>query len=245
MKPLNVIDLETTGIETGKDRIVQVGVIKTDHTLLKVIAKKETLINPMIPIPKGATDIHGITDEMVKGMPTFAQIAKSLYEFLMDSNIAGYNILNFDVPMLSAEFERCGIIWPLFGTNFIDACIIFKERERRDLAAASLFYTGKEIEGAHGAAADCTTTLAVLRGQIEMYEDLAGLTMEGISAVCMGKRVDLAGKLEFNEQGEPFYTFGKSKGKTVKEEPGFGNWMLGQDFIPYETKRVLREILKR
>lgn len=244
MRPLIIIDFETTGTNTGTDRIVQVGALKVESTLLKVLANKETLINPMIPIPKAASDIHGITDEMVKDSPTFAQIARSLYDFLLDSDIAGFNILNFDVPLLAAEFERVGIIWPLPGTFFIDAYVIFAEKEKRDLSAAVQFYTGKSHEGAHGAAADCKGTLEVIRGQIERYPDLSGLDVPGLHAVCMGKRVDLAGKLERNEAGEVVYSFGKDKGKSVKQYPGFAEWMLKQDF-PGETKRIIREILLR
>jgi DNA polymerase III subunit epsilon len=242
MKPIVFLDLETTGTNTSKDRIVQIGAIKAEPTLLKILAQKETLINPMIPIPKEATDIHGITDEMVKDAPTFAQISKSLHEYLLECDYAGYNILTFDVPMLSAEFERCGLIWPLPGSYFIDAMVIFREKEKRDLAAAVTFYTGKTLEGAHGAVADCKGTLEVLRGQIERYPDLSGLDVPGLHKFCMGNRVDLAGKLIRNEAGDVVYGFGKDIGKPVQKNPGFANWMLGQDF-PIETKRIIREIL--
>lgn len=242
MKPIAFFDLETTGTDTAKDRIVSIAVVKVQPTLLQVLDKKEAFINPTIPIPPGATDVHGITNEMVADKPTFSAYAKSLFELLKECDMAGYNILNFDVPLLAAEFERCGIVWPLPGTHFIDSYIIFAEKEKRDLSAAVRFYTGKDHEGAHGALADVMGTLGVLAGQINRYEDLQGLDTAGLHAACMGNRVDLAGKIVKDDQGVPVYGFGKDKGKRIKENQGFALWMLKQDF-PAETKRAINSIL--
>lgn len=242
MKPIVFLDLETTGTNTSNDRIVELAAVKAEQTLLKIISEKQTRINPMVSIPESATAVHQITNEMVKDSPTFAQISKSLFDFLKDCDIAGHNILGFDVHLLSAEFDRCGILWPLPDTYFVDTLIIFREKEKRDLASAVRFYTGQEHEGAHGAVADCKGSLAVLRGQMEMYTDLSAMDVQGLHGFVMGNKVDLAGKLVKNEQGQIVYGFGKDMGKEVRAYPGFADWMLRQDF-PTETKRIIRQII--
>ncbi len=243
MKPIAFLDWETTGTDVVADRIVQMHITKVDPTSWDIIEERGTLINPGVPIPKGASDIHGITDDMVKDAPRFAQVAKSLYSFLRDCNVGGFNIINFDVPMLSEEFIRCEIEWPVMGTLFFDAYKIFADKERRDLTGAVKFYLQREMEGAHGAKADVHATIDIFKAQIDKYEDLKAMNLEELSKFCVGHNtVDLAGKIVLNEEGVPTYGFGKDKGKTIKDNPGFGFWMLKNSF-PSETKKVLETIL--
>ena len=242
MKNLAILDLETTGTDTSKDRVVEIGVIICSHDLVSVHQRKEVRVNPGVPIPKQASDVHGITDEMVAGLPKFASYAKAFAELLNGCDIVTFNGLSFDIPLLSEEFARCGIAWPIAGTKFIDAFVIYREKERRDLAAAVKFYTGQDHTGAHGAAADCEGTLNVLRGQKSMYGDISNMDVDALHKFCMGNRVDFSGKIVMNEQGVPVYAIGKSKGIAVTADPGFGRWMLGQDF-PADTKRVIRQLL--
>lgn len=235
-------DLETTGTDTVTDRIVQIAAWKLDKNLSEAFPIKAMLINPGRPIPPEATAVHKITDEMVKDAPTFPQIAKAFHEFLSDCNLAGFNILNFDVPLLSEEFARCNIIWPAEGTVFLDAYKIFALKEKRDLAGAAKFYLNASHEDAHDAGADVVMTRDVLVAQLLKYnEDFPDL--ESVHKFCVGNMVDIAGKLIRldDEAGTIVYNFGKDKGKGVKANPGFANWMLNQSF-PTETKQIIRKI---
>ncbi len=245
------IDLETTGLELESARIVQLSTFKiaTVELLRPVIdtasvEQKTYLVNPGIPIPKEASDVHGITDEMVRNKPPFSAYSKGLLGFLDGCDLAGYNVINFDIPLLAEEFARCGIDWPAPGYNVLDACTIFREKEPRDLSGAVRFFCGRELEGAHGADADAMASFEVLFAQLNKYDDLRAMTPAEISEFCgTNKRLDLAGKIELNDRGQPFYTFGKAKGKEVQADRGFGEWMLKQTFFTTNTKRVLRRIL--
>lgn len=242
-RPLVVFDLESTGTDVVKDRIVEFGAMK----MLSATNYKETkaiLVNPGMPISNGAFEAHGITDEMVADKPSFSAYARSLHEYLWGCNVAGYNCRNFDVPMLSEEFARCGIKWPDGDTKIIDAFNIYRKKEPRDLAAAVKFYTGSEIQDAHSASGDVVSTARVLLGQLEMYPDLTDMTPEELDSFCVdGKRaLDVAGKIVLNDKGEAVYAFGKSIGVRVVDDPGFGQWMLKNDFAS-NTKAVLRGLL--
>ncbi len=243
MQPIIFFDIESTGVSTTKDRIVQLSVIKVDSTTYDIIpgTKKNILINPTISIPKEATEIHGITDEMVKDKPTFKAYSASMITYFSDCVLAGYNIKRFDTLILSEEFNRCGISWPPADTKQIDVFRIFAINEKRDLAAAVKFYTGKTLEGAHDAENDNLATLEVFKGQMVMY---GNMTIDELDEYCCEgvRTLDLAGKIGINEQGDAYYTFGKSAGKLVKDDPGFGQWMLKSDF-PNETKQVLIKLL--
>lgn len=237
-------DAETTGVSTTKDRIVQISTVKVDEQYNIIEGTKKTfLINPTIPIPAGATEIHGITDEMVKGKPTFAAYSQSMFVYFSDCILAGYNIKRFDVLMLAEEFNRCGISWPAPNTKMIDAFRIFVIKEKRDLSAAVKFYTGKEMEGAHDAEKDNLATLAVFKGQLEMYPELKEIDIDEYCNEGV-KTLDLAGKIGVNDKGEAFYTFGKCINVLVKDDPGFAQWMLKNDF-PSETKKIINQILTR
>lgn len=244
-KSVVVIDVETTGTDVCNDRIVQIAARKLIHGLQLINYEpiKVHLINPGVPIPSQATEIHKITDDMVKDAPSFAQIAKSLHAYLDNCDLAGFNILSFDVPMISEEFARCGIVWPADDTNYFDSYRIFADKERRDLSAASQFYLNTPHENAHEAAADVNKTVEVLKAQLVKYNDLSEMSPGQLSKYCVGERsVDLAGKIVLNDEGIPVYSFGKHKGTPVIAEPGFANWMLKESF-PTNTKNVIRILL--
>jgi DNA polymerase-3 subunit epsilon len=238
-RPLAFIDLETTGTDPARDRIVSfAGVINEGGSDVWL----EETINPGIPIPAEATAIHGITNEMVAGKRTFRQAAPSIRAFIAGCDLCGYNLLNFDLPLLWEEFYRVGITLDLSGVNVIDPCLIFREKEPRDLTAALMFYCAERHEGAHGAKADVEATRKVLRGQLGRYSDLP-TTREELAAFCRSdRRVDLAGTIALNDKGEPCYTAKRVRGVRVKDDPGFAMWMIRNDF-PEETKIHLRRIL--
>lgn len=244
-----VFDLETTGTEVDKARIVSIAI-----SYLFPDGRREdkySLINPGIPIPKEASDVHGITDEMVKDSPRFAQIAKSLLDKLNGVSLAGYNVLNYDIPLLAEEFARCGLDWNLQGVKVYDAMGIFKNMERRRLEDAVKFYCGREITGAHNAAGDVESTIDVLAAQIEKYGldtpeavELHGRGSWEKDELVMANIYDPAGKLYVDSDGDVCYNFGKAKDVKVKNDPGFGSWMLKQDFIPLVTKRMLNSYMR-
>ena len=240
-RPLVFFDLESTGIDVSRDRIVQISALK-----LKPDGMRETrtrLINPGMPIPPEATAIHHITDEAVRGQPQFKEIARGILEFFHESDIAGYNSNRYDLPLLVEEFSRCGIAFPEPGAKLIDVLTIYHKKEARSLAAAYRFYCDKKLEHAHDAEADVEATLEVFLSQIDRYEDI-GTTVEALHVYCESDAiVDYAGKLRRNEKGEIVYAFGKNKGKNVLQDPGYAEWMLKSDF-PESTKSVLRRLLK-
>lgn len=247
-RPICVFDLETTGLQITKDRIVQIAIIKLFED-----GKTQTLnelVNPQQPISDEIAAIHGITNEMVAQAPTFEQIAPKLIAFIGDSDLAGYNSNKFDIPVLSEELLRCNIDFDLGARHFVDVQNIFHKMEQRTLAAAYQFYCGKKIENAHNALYDTLATLEILQAQTERYpqleKNIAGLSK--FSSLTNQQNADFAGRLAFNEQQEICYNFGKHKGKTVQEvlkiEQGYYGWMLEADF-PRQTKQILRQEMER
>ena len=243
--PLAIIDLETTGINLGTDRIVEIAIVKIMPDEKKLVKRK--LINPEMPIPPGSTEIHGITDEMVKDAPTFRQVANELKQFLDNCDLAGYNSNRFDIPMLAEEFLRIGMEFESKGRKLLDVQKIFHMMEQRTLSAAYRFYCSKELEGAHGAEADASATWEVLIAQVEKYPQL-GSNLETILK-CIGEEqvVDYARRFVM-EKGIELFNFGKHKGRAVadilKAEPQYYDWMMKGDF-PLHTKQKLTEIFNR
>lgn len=244
---MNIIffDLETTGTSTTKDRIVSLSAFKVDekYNLIEG-SQKDLLVNPGIPIPVGASDVHGITDDMVKDKPSFKQYAQGIHQYFSGCALAGYNIKSFDVPILSEELGRCELLFPQSDVKIIDSFNIFRIKEKRDLSSALKFYTGETMEGAHDANNDNIATLKIFMGQMNHYPELAEMDVAKLHEFCNdGKTfLDLAGKIGVNEKGEAYYTFGKDVGKTLKSSPGFGEWMLKNDF-PTNTKNIIRAII--
>lgn len=256
--PLVVFDLEATGTKISEDRIVEIALIKLMPDGTK--EEKSRRINPTIPIPIESSLIHGIYDEDVKDEPSFKQIGKSLADFLQGCDLAGFNIIKYDVPLLVEEFLRANIEFDIDDRKLIDAQKIFHLMEKRNLSAAYRFYCNKELVDAHSASADTQATYEVLASQIEKYEgmevvDLLGKKMGTIDndmsklhELTNSNMVDLAGRMIYNEEGKEIFNFGKHKGKTVSQvladEPSFYDWMMKGDF-PLDTKRKLTQIRLR
>ncbi|MEA4995196.1 MAG: 3'-5' exonuclease [Petrimonas sp.] len=245
--PLVFFDLETTGINITRDRIVEISLLKVHPNGKEEI--KSRLINPEMPIPAQSTAIHGITDDDVKDSPTFKQVAKSLADMLEGCDLAGFNSSRFDVPMLSEEFLRAGVDFDMSKRKFVDVQIIFHKKEQRTLEAAYKFYCDKELQNAHSAEADTIATYEVLKSQLDRYPDLendvAFLSKEYSS---FNNNVDFAGRIIFDDKGVEVFNFGKHKGKPVaqvlRNEPSYYSWMMDGDF-PLNTKQVLTKIRLR
>lgn len=242
--PLVFFDLETTGINITRDRIVEISLLKIYPN-----GKEETKtrrINPQMPIPPESTAIHGITDEDVKDCPTFKQVAKSLADLLEGCDMAGFNSSRFDVPILAEEFLRAGVDFDTSKRKFVDVQIIFHKKEQRTLEAAYEFYCNKQLVNAHSAEADAIATYEVLKSQLDRYPDLEN-DIETLSKEysSFNNNVDLAGRIIFNDEGVEVFNFGKHRGKSVSEifekEPSYYSWMMDGDF-PLNTKQVLTKI---
>ena len=205
-------------------------------------------INPEMPIPADATAVHGITDEDVKNEATFAQIAKSLAQFIQGCDFGGFNSNRFDLPMLAEEFLRVGIDVDLKKHRFVDVQNIFHKMEQRTLVAAYKFYCDKNLEDAHSAEADTRATLEVLKAQLDRYDELQNDIDFLADFSSRGEAVDYAGRIVYNEKGEEVFSFGKYKGRVVSEifrtEPSYYDWMMNGDFPAY-TKKVITEIRLR
>jgi DNA polymerase-3 subunit epsilon len=244
-KPIVFLDLETTGVDIAKDRIIEIALVKIKTDGTKEVKRK--LINPEMPIPPQATAVHGISDEMVSNAPTFKQAANEIIQFIKGCDLSGYNSNRFDIPMLAEEILRSGIEWDMEQVKLLDVQKIFHMMEQRTLSAAYKFYCNKELEGAHSAEVDATATWEVLQSQILRYPQL-GNTLESILKVIGEEKVvDYSRRFIFENDVEIF-NFGKHKGKPVEEvlrtEPQYYDWMMKGDFSLH-TKQKLTEILNR
>jgi len=236
-RPLLFFDVESTGLEKAKDRIVSLAAWRSG-------VRNYWLFNPGFQMSDEVIAIHGLTNEMVEGKPLFQSHAAEIHRFFAGCDLVGYNLINFDVPILWEEFHRAGIEWDLTGVAIIDPANIFRKKEPRDLTGALRFYCGEERKDAHDARADVDATDKVLVGQMIAYPDLQAMSRAELAAFCrMEDRLDLDGRLQRNKQGDAVYGFGKSKGVRLADDPGFGEWMLRQDFITAQTKIVLRRLL--
>ncbi|MBQ1226989.1 MAG: 3'-5' exonuclease [Alistipes sp.] len=242
-RPIVFFDLETTGVDTAKDRIVEISMVKVMPDGEEII--KTRRINPQMHIPEDATAVHGITDEDVKDAPTFAQIAKSLSQFIEGCDFGGFNSNRFDLPMLVEEFLRAGVDVDFKKRKFIDVQNIFHKMEQRTLVAAYKFYCDKELDGAHSAEADTKATYEVLKAQLDRYPELQNDVAALAEFSTRGETADYAGRIIYNEKGEEVFNFGKYKGMSVSEvfrkEPSYYAWMMNGDF-PLYTKKVITEI---
>ncbi len=256
--PLCFFDLETTGINITQDRIIEIAVIKMMPD--GQIVRKANILNPTIPIPESSSAIHGLREEDVKDRPTFKEVAKDYARFFEGADLAGFNILKFDIPMLVEEFLRAGVDFDYSRKRIIDAQKIFHLMEKRTLSAAYRFYVNKEIQNSHTAEADTEATMEVLIAQVEKYEGMDvtdGLNnkigeirndMDALNKITATNLVDLGGRMVVNDQGQEVFNFGKHKNKVVteilKQEPSYYDWMMNGDF-PLDTKRRLTEIKLR
>ena len=245
-KPICFFDLETTGIDIIKDRIVEISILKVYPNGNK--ESKTWLVNPTIPIPKAASDVHGITDERVANEPTFKELAKQIHNMIKDSDLAGYNSDRFDIPLLAEEMLRAEVDFDLGNRVSVDVQTIFHKMEQRTLSAAYKFYCGKDLIDAHTASADTNATYEILKAQLDRYDSLEN-NIKKLSEFTYRKQIaDFAGFIGYNDKGEEIFTFGKHKGKRVEdifdEEPGYFGWLLGADF-PLYTKKILTAIKLR
>ena len=245
-RPIIFFDLETTGVDTSLDRIVEISMVKIGVDGSKQV--KTRRINPEMHIPEEATAVHGITDEDVKDEPTFKQIAKSLAQFIEGCDFGGFNSNRFDLPVLVEEFMRAGVDVDFKRRKFIDVQNIFHKKEQRTLVAAYKFYCDKDLENAHSAEADTLATYEVLEAQIERYGDI-GDTVEALAEFSTHfDSADFAGRIAYDDKGAEVFTFGKYKGRRVedilRDEPSYYTWMMNGDF-PLYTKKVLTEIYLR
>lgn len=258
-RPLAFFDLETTGVNVGSDRIVEIAILKAMPDGTEEI--KTLKINPGMPIPLQSSLIHGIYDEHVVDAPLFSAVAQELADFIGDADLAGYNSNRFDIPVLLEEFLRSGVDLDMSDRKFVDVQNIFHQMEQRTLRAAYKFYCDKDIVNAHSAEADITATYHVLLAQLDRYKDadfedkqgkISQPVINDVDALHlftnMNKPVDFAGRMVYNENNDEVFNFGKHKGKTVESvfdvEPSYYAWMKQGDF-PLYTKKKLEEIWLR
>lgn len=240
------LDIETTGISVLADRVVEISLLKITPD-----GKEQwmnSLVNPGMPIPTKSSAIHGITDDDVKDAPQFRELARNIASFLEGCDLAGYNAIKFDIPLLAEEFLRTGIEFDFRKRKYVDVQVIFHKKEQRTLAAAYLFYCKKELENAHTAQADTQATYEILKAQLDRYNDLDN-DIEKLSAFsAYNNNVDFAGRIILDENNTEIFNFGKYKGKKVtevfKSDPSYYSWMMNGDFS-LDTKRIITEIKLR
>lgn len=244
-RPIAFIDIESTGVDPVKDRIIEFAavVLYVDGTR----SRWSQGFNPGIPIPAAATEIHGFSDADVADCPPFADFVKKIAAGLRGKDIAGYNLRGMDLPMLDEELRRAGLKLELEGVRIIDAFGIFSKKVPRKLEDAVRRYCDREHDGAHGAAADAEATLDVLLGQLKAYPDLEAMKVDELAAysqISEKRFADVAGKLYTDADGDVCYAFGKHKDQKVKAEPSYAEWMLSKDF-PGSTRDVLTAVLDK
>lgn len=257
-RDLVFFDIESTGLNVIRDRILQIALIKLPAGGGER-EELEMIINPGVLISEEAYAIHGIGPKEVANKPTFGQVAQQLYDFIGDADLAGYNSNRFDVPMLMEEFARNGYEFDINKRRLVDAQRIFYRMEPRTLSAALRFYTGKRMENAHDALADVRATIDVFEGQLKHYADKDYLNDEGevviekplsqdiatIDKFCRDESsLDVTNRLKLNEDGIAVFNFGKYQGKPVGEvcanDPGFYNWLLNKDFTQ-QVKQMVKK----
>lgn len=245
-RPICFFDLETTGVNISKDRIVEISILKVFPNGTK--ESKTWLINPEINIPKEVILIHGITNEKVANEPTFKLLAREIYTMIKDSDLGGFNSNRFDIPLLAEEMLRADVDFDMTNRLSVDVQTIFHKMEQRNLSAAYKFYCNENLDDAHSAAADTRATYEVLKAQLDAYEILENNTKYLAEFSSRNKFADCAGFIALNKNNEEYFTFGKHKGKLVTEiltqEPGYFGWLLNADF-PLYTKKILTSIKLR
>ena len=244
-KPLVFLDLETTGLSFTQDRIVEIAMLKISVDGSRLMKRK--LINPERLIPKEVSEIHGITDEMVKDAPTFKQAANEIRQFMEGADLGGYNSNKFDWPLLVEEFLRAGLEFETEGRKLVDVQKIYHMMEPRNLSAAYKFYCNKDLENAHSAETDVTATWEVFLAQIGKYQNL-GNSVDSILKVIGEELVIDFPRRMVMENGKEIFNFGKHKGKLVEDvlriEPSYYDWVMKNDFALH-TKQKLTEIFNR
>ncbi len=246
-KPMCFFDLETTGTNVAKDRIVEISILKVFPNGNK--ESRTWLVNPGVPIPKEVVEVHGITDEKVANEPGFKELSGTIYDMIRGCDLAGYNSNRFDIPLLAEEMLRAGVDFDMKNMLAVDVQTIFHKMEQRTLSAAFKFYCGKDLDGAHSAEADTEATYEVLKSQLDRYAEDLENDVKWLSEFSSRKNcADFAGFISFDKSGREVFSFGKYKGKCVEEvleqEPGYFGWIQNADF-PLYTKKVLTAIKLR
>lgn len=243
-RPIVFFDLETTGLDITKDRIVEISLLKVNPDGTEEMLY--SMINPEMPIPPQSTAVHGISNEMVADKPTFGDLAKRIAGFIENCDLGGYNCGRFDIPLLAEEFYRVEVPIDLKGDRrVVDAQVIYHKKESRTLSAAYSFYCGKELEGAHSADVDTRATYEVLKGQLDRYDDLPNDVIGLSEYTKLNDNVDFAGRFVYDKDGKVVFNFGKFRGQEVanvlRYNPGYYEWMMQSDF-PHDTKFELTRI---
>ncbi|MDP2721791.1 MAG: 3'-5' exonuclease [Bacteroidales bacterium] len=258
-KPLAFFDIEATGLSIVKDRIVELCILKINSNGTQ--ESNTWLINPDYPISEEAEQIHGYSNESLKDKPTFKQVAKEISRFLHNCDLAGYNAIKFDVPMLVEEFLRADVDFEIKKRRVIDVQNIFMKMEQRTLSAAYKYYLQKELQNAHGAEADTIATYEILKAQLDQYQNTIYTDKSGVESIPVKNdmdalhafsthhhNADLIGQIIYNDNNEEVINFGKHKGKKVedilREEPSYYSWVMNSDF-PLFTKNLLTNIKLR
>ena len=245
-RPLAVLDLETTGTDAKKDRIVEICVIKIEPNGERVT--KTRRLNPGVPIPAEVTAIHGIRDADVRDQPRFAQVAKGLVEFLAGCDLCGFNIRKFDLQLLVAEFHRVNVPFDLEGRHILDAMALYHKLHPRGLADAVREYLRRDHDGAHGAEADTNATMDVLDAMLGRHEHLPRTVPGLITELRPAQFADsdallrhVEGRLQLNKgkhRGQPLESI-------IRNEPGYIEWVLGISDFAEDTKAVIRSERRR
>ncbi len=242
-KPICFFDLETTGVNVAKDRIVEISILKVFPNGNK--ESKTWLVNPEMEIPPAVVAVHGISNERVANEPTFKELSKEIYTMIKDSDLGGFNSDRFDIPLLAEEMLRAEVDFDMKHMVSVDVQTIFHKMEKRTLGAAYKFYCNKDLEDAHSAEADTLATYEVLLSQLDRYSDLENNVKKLSEFTTRKQSLDFAGFIGVDENDNPTFAFGKHKGKTVDEvlekEPGYFGWILNADF-PLYTKKVLTQL---
>ena len=245
IRPIIFFDVETTGLDVAKDRIVKISLTK--HARNQLEENRSYLINPTMPIPAEATAIHHITDEMVKDKPVFKEISQDLHFFMMNCDLIGFNILMFDLPILLEEFTRCGIDFPNPDkVKAVDCCYLFRVLERRDLSSAYKFYCGEGLINAHDSDSDVIATEKVFWAQLEKYPQLKGKSMNDLDKMCNPhNRIDWQSKVIMGKGGHPTYNFGaRTRGVKVKDDVRFAEWVRTA-YFPIYLKNNIKKIINK
>ena len=245
-KPLAFIDIEATGTNVAIDRIVEIAMIKEmpdgNHSI------KRQILNPQMPIAHHISEIHGITDEMVKNAPVFKQVAQEIKQFLDGCDLSCYNAYRLDIPLLMEEFLRAEVEFDMKNRRIVDVQKIFHQMEQRTLSAAYKFYCNKNLEGAHGAEMDARATAEILNAQLDRYPQLGNSVETILKTIGEDNIIDFARRFAYDDKGVEVFNFGKHKGRPIsdvlKSEPQYYDWMMRGEF-PMNTKQKLTEIYTR
>jgi DNA polymerase-3 subunit epsilon len=242
-RPICFFDLETTGAKVGKDRIVEIAILRVDTNNQE--SQKVWRINPEMDISPQATQVHGISNQMVEKEPNFTHYSNEIYQFIKGCDLAGFNAIKFDIPILVEELIRADIDFDFSRIRMIDSQVIYHKKEPRNLSAALKFYCNKDLENAHSALDDTIATYEVFKAQLDRYDDLEP-NMDFLSEYTKrNNNLDFAGKIRIDSDNDAIFAFGKYAGQKVtdvfKLDKGYYSWIMKGDFPEY-TKKIFTKL---